>query len=394
MRPDRVLNRLVTMFPEPGARLSRFETPVQVNPREFLQSRILTGSMPDEYIWDSTIADIVSGLAHHYMDHHIFPAFSGVSELKFSAHILTTAILAGVVSPVAFAQSNAPFTVAENGQRFYSLSEAVEAIGARKGTIVIAPGAYGDCAVQTEGQITYRAAVPGKAILDGGICEGKAALVLRGRSAIVDGIIFQNQRVPDGNGAGIRLERGNLTITNALFRNSEQGLLTADDASGNIVIDRSTFQRLGRCDRGLSCAHSIYIGDYGSLIVTNSRFEKGNGGHYVKSRAPRITVTNSSFDDTQGRTTNYMIDLPAGASGVISGNVFVQGQNKENWSAFVAIAAEGRKHSSAGLNIHSNSASLAKGVERKTWFVADWSGDKMRIANNSLGRGLTRYEKR
>ncbi|MEP2101128.1 MAG: right-handed parallel beta-helix repeat-containing protein [Parasphingorhabdus sp.] len=314
--------------------------------------------------------------------------------MKISAHILIAAALATVASPAALAQNRAPFTVAENGQGFYKLSDAVEAIGARRGTIAIAPGAYGDCAVQTEGQITYRAVVPGQTILDGGICEGKAALVLRGQSAVVDGIIFQNQRVPDGNGAGIRLERGNLTITNALFRNSEQGLLTADDVSGSIVIDRSTFQRLGRCDRGLSCAHSVYIGDYGSLSVTNSRFEKGSGGHYVKSRAPRITVTNSSFDDTQGRTTNYMIDLPAGASGAISGNVFVQGQNKENWSAFIAVAAEGKKHSSAGLNIHSNSASLAKGVERNTWFVADWSGDQMRIANNRLGRGLTRYEKR
>lgn len=314
--------------------------------------------------------------------------------MKFSPRIFLAAALAASASPAVLAQNSAPFTVAESGEGFYKLSDAVEAIGARRGTIIIAPGAYGDCAVQKEGQITYRAAVAGQAILDGGICEGKAALVLRGQATVVDGIVFQNQRVPDGNGAGIRLERGNLTITNALFRNSEQGLLTADDAGGSIIIDRSTFQRLGRCDRGLSCAHSIYIGDYGSLRVTNSRFEKGNGGHYVKSRAPRITVTNNSFDDTKGSATNYMIDLPAGASGVISGNVFVQGENKENWSAFVAVAAEGKKHSSADLNIHSNSASLAKGVERNTWFVADWSGDKMRIANNRLGRGLVRYEKR
>ncbi|MEP3226675.1 MAG: right-handed parallel beta-helix repeat-containing protein [Parasphingorhabdus sp.] len=314
--------------------------------------------------------------------------------MKLSVPTLVATLLAVANSTATIAQSNAPFTIAENGQGFNRLSDAVEAIGARSGTIIIAPGAYGDCAVQKEGQITYRASIAGQTILDGGICEGKAALVLRGQSATVEGIIFQNQRVPDGNGAGIRLERGDLTISNALFRNSEQGLLTADDASGNIVIDRSTFQRLGRCDRGLSCAHSIYIGDYGSLRVTNSRFEKGSGGHYVKSRAPRVTVTNSSFDDTQGRTTNYMIDLPAGASGVISGNVFVQGENKENWSAFIAVAAEGKKNSSAGLNIHSNSASLAKNVQRNTWFVADWSGDRMRIANNSLGRGLTRYEKR
>lgn len=297
-------------------------------------------------------------------------------------------------NPAPPTKNKAPFTVAGQDQAFQKLSDAVAAIGANRGTIIIAPGSYRQCAVQTEGQITYRSAIPGKAVFDGGVCEGKAALVLRGQSAVVDGIVFQNLRVPDGNGAGIRLEHGNLTITNALFRNSEQGLLTADDANGRIVIDRSTFQRLGRCDRGLSCAHSIYVGDYGSLKVTHSRFEKGTGGHYIKSRAPRITVTNNSFDDTHGRATNYMIDLPAGASGEISANVFVQGQDKENYSAFIAIAAEGKKHSSAALNIHSNSASLAKGVDRRTWFVADWSGDGMRIANNRLSHGLTRYERR
>ena len=314
--------------------------------------------------------------------------------MKLLVKSIAVATLALAAGSSGFAQSGAPFTIAESGEGFYRLSQAVEAIGNSTATIIIAPGSYGDCAVQTQGRITYRAAVPGKAILDGGICESKAALVLRGNGATIDGIIFQNQRVPDGNGAGIRLEKGNLTINNALFRNSEQGILTADDPNGNIVINRSTFQRLGRCDRGLSCAHSIYIGDYGSLTVKNSRFEKGNGGHYVKSRAPRISVTGSSFDDSKGVTTNYMIDLPAGARGVISGNTFVQGQNKENYSAFIAVAAEGRKHTSAGLNIQSNSASLAKGVQRNTFFVADWSNETLRIANNSLGHGLTRYQRR
>src|SRR3546814_6892101 len=69
-------------------------------------------------------------------------------------------------------------------------------------------------------------------------------LVLRGRAAAVDGIVFQNMRVPDANGAGIRLERGNLEVANSLFRNSEQGILTADDTASEIRIDRSTFQHL------------------------------------------------------------------------------------------------------------------------------------------------------
>src|SRR5690606_16888618 len=91
--------------------------------------------------------------------------------------------------PQSPAKSKAPFTLAENGQTFQRWSDAVAAIGATGGTIVTAPGTHRQCAAPSEGQITYRSAVPGQAIVDGGICEGKAALVLRGQSAVVDGIV-------------------------------------------------------------------------------------------------------------------------------------------------------------------------------------------------------------
>ena len=298
------------------------------------------------------------------------------------------------LSAAAVAQGNAPYQVAETGRSYGSLQQAVSAIGDNEGTIIIAPGSYRDCAVQTEGVIAFRATVPGQTIFDGGVCEGKAALVLRGAAASIDGIIFQNMRVPDANGAGIRLEKGDLTITRSIFRNSEQGILTADDNNASISIDQSTFTGLGRCDRGLSCAHSIYIGNYGSLTVTNSRFERGKGGHYVKSRAARVDIQDNAFDDSRGRETNYMIDLPGGATGSIASNVFVQGASKENYSAFITVAPEGKTRSSSGLSITANDASIAPGVERETTFLADWSGDRVSLGANRLGRGLKPFERR
>jgi hypothetical protein len=307
----------------------------------------------------------------------------------------TALILVAALLPAAvLAQNAAPFQNAETGRNYANLQQAVDSIGEGEGTIIIAPGSYRQCAVQQAGVIAFRASVPGQTVFDGGICEGKAALVLRGQAASVDGIIFQNMRVPDRNGAGIRLEKGNLAITRAIFRNSEQGILTADDPSGSISIERSTFSGLGRCDGGYSCAHSIYIGGYGSLSVSNSRFERGNGGHYVKSRATRISVTDSAFDDTRGKETNYMIDLPNGAVGQIARNVFVQGASKENYSAFITVAPEGRQQSSVGLSISGNEASIAPGVERNTTFLADWSGDRIALGGNRLGRGLKPFERR
>ena len=291
------------------------------------------------------------------------------------------------------AQSDAPFEIVESGKSFYRLDDAVKSIGDGDATIRIAPGTYPDCASQRGGNIIYKAAVPGKVVFDGGACEGKATLVLSGLSATIDGLIFQNIRVADRNGAGIRLEKGNLTVTNSMFRDSEQGILSGNDPQSEIVIDQTTFAGLGGCPGG-NCSHSLYIGDYGKLTVKRSRFERGTGGHYVKARTRLVSITDSSFDDTKGRETNYMIDLPAGSKGVISGNEFVQGANKENHSAFITVAPESRDFPSAGLVVTNNIASLSPAATWPSTFVADWSREPLKISANRLGKGLTLFETR
>jgi hypothetical protein len=173
----------------------------------------------------------------------------------------------------------------------------------------------------------------------------------------------------------------------------DQGGAGVDTASA-ISIDKSTFTRLGTCEGPGGCAHSIYIGDYGSLSVTRSRFEAGRGGHYVKSRSRQVAVIGCSFDDTAGRETNYMIDLPGGSSGRIANNWFVQGQSKENYSAFITVAPEGRQYSSAGLVVEGNDARFAPGVSRSSTFVANWTDDPVRIGVNRLAPGIKQRDRR
>jgi len=302
--------------------------------------------------------------------------------------------LAAGLAASAPAQQAAPFLLVETGQPYGRLADAIDAVGAGEGTILVAPGTYRQCAVQQAGRITLRARERGTAIFERTTCEQKAGLVLRGQAATIDGLVFQNYAVPDGNGAGIRLEQGNLTVLYSTFRNSEEGILTAADPNGRIVVDRSTFSRLGRCDRDLDCAHSIYVGNYGALTVTRSRFEAGNGGHYVKTRSVRVDIADNSFDDSQGHLTNYMIDLPAGSTGRIAGNVMVQGRDKDNWSAFIAVGAEGNENGSDGLAIQGNKASFVPGVSRASAFVADWTGDRLALGENSIVAPMKRYEKR
>jgi hypothetical protein len=318
-------------------------------------------------------------------------AGSGV-VMRFVLLLVAQAALAAPVAAPLAAQTAAPFTIAENGQGFGSLQAAVDAIGGGAATIQIAPGTYRDCAVQEAGRIAFVAVQPGTAIFDGGICEGKAALVLRGAGAHVQGIVFRNLFVPDGNGAGIRLETGDLVVSNAMFLDSQSGILSANDPAGTVRIDQTTFAGLGKDPTG-NGAHGIYIGGYGALSVTRSRFERGTGGHYVKSRARQIEILDSSFDDSEGHNTNYMIDLPNGASGRIAGNSFEQGPDKDNYSTMITVAPEGQEHP-VSLVIENNRAWVSPGFVHRTTFVGNWSNAEVIVRDNQLVDRIAPYAKR
>ncbi|MFA5990095.1 MAG: right-handed parallel beta-helix repeat-containing protein [Sphingomonas sp.] len=309
-------------------------------------------------------------------------------------HIVSLIVLALAAPVAAQHRSGAPFTIAETGRGFATLDEAVQSIRTGTATILIAPGVYHQCTVQAGGRITYKAVEPGTAIFEGTACEDKAAFVLRGAGSVVDGIVFRNMRVADGNGAGIRTEIGDLLVTNSTFLDSQEGILGGHPSGQHITIDHSTFSGLGQCDESPDCAHSIYLANQGRVMITNSRFERGRGGHYVKLRVPNVQITDNSFDDTAGRKTNYMIDLPEGATGRIAGNVFVQGRNKENWTGFIVVAAEARTYPSAGLRVEGNVASLAPGETRSPAFVADLSHDRLAVGENRLGKGVRLFEVR
>lgn len=302
----------------------------------------------------------------------------------------TLLAIAALAAAPLHAQPGGAFTLVEAGRSFASLQDAVNALGDGDGTIRIAPGRYRDCAVQQAGRIAFVAATAGSVVFDGGICEDKATLVLRGRGARIDGIVFTRTFVPDGNGAGIRIEQGDLNVVNATFVDGQCGILSAADPRATISIDRSTFSRLGKHPDG-SGAHALYIGDYGALKVTRSRFEAGTGGHYIKSRAPRVEIVDNSFDDSKGQATNYMIDLSNGASGRIADNSFVQGTGKDNWTTMITVAPEGVENASAALVVEGNRATTAPGFANETVLVRDWAGEGVTLRGNILTGRMKGY---
>jgi hypothetical protein len=307
-----------------------------------------------------------------------------------NAILLLAALIA---SPVAAQQGNAPFVIEETGQGFATLDDAVGAVRMGTATILIAPGTYHECTVQQGGHITFRARRPGTVIFEKTVCEDKAAFVLRGQGSAVDGIVFRGFAVSDGNGAGIRIEVGDLTVTNSMFLDAQEGILGGGEGVRNVRVDHSTFAGLGQCETE-NCSHSIYLTVPGQVTITHSRFERGTGGHYVKLRTPRVTITDNSFDDSRGRKTNYMIDLSEGGTGLIARNTFVQGRDKDNHSGLIVVAAEARTYPTAGLTIEGNTATLAPGAPTNPAFVADLSHGKLNIGANQLGAGIRMFETR
>ncbi|WP_404334060.1 right-handed parallel beta-helix repeat-containing protein [Sphingomonas sp. MMS12-HWE2-04] len=303
-------------------------------------------------------------------------------------------LLAALLAAPAAAQQQAPFVIAETGQGYATIDDAVTAVRDGTATILIAPGTYRQCTVQTGGKITFKAVKPGTAIFEAETCEDKAGFVLRGRGSVVDGIVFRGYSVNDGNGAGIRIEMGDLIVRNSMFLDSQEGILGGGhETVRHITIDRSTFSGLGQCETE-NCSHSIYLAVDGLVTVTHSRFERGTGGHYVKLRARRVEITGNSFDDSKGSKTNYMIDLSEGGTGTITGNTFVQGRAKENNSGLIVVAAEGRTYPATGLSITGNTATMAPGATGNPAFVADFTGQFGAPGQNQLGPGIRAFERR
>lgn len=236
------------------------------------------------------------------------------------------------------ADAGGPRTWRVGPDRELRTPSAAAAVAGDGDTVLIDAGTYtGDVATWTQDDLTLRG-VGGRAHLRAGgeSAQGKAIWVIAGDRATVDRIEFSGATVPDGNGAGIRQEGTDLTITRSWFHHNQDGILTGADPASDIVIKRSRFFRNGAGD---GQTHNIYVGAVRSLTVTGSYIWGARVGHELKSRAAENTVIGNLITD-RNSTASYSIDLPNGGLSLIAGNVIVQGPHSEN-SALVSFGAEG-----------------------------------------------------
>jgi hypothetical protein len=232
--------------------------------------------------------------------------------------------------------------VAPGGSLVQALREAAEG-----DTIELVAGEYhGEVAVIEHSRLTLRG-VGGRAVLHaaGRDAEGKAILVVRDGDIRIENIEFRGSRVPDGNGAGIRFERGRLVVQRCAFFDNQNGILTANFGDAELVVEDSEF---GQAPPNRSLPHLLYVGKIGRFTLRGSRLGGGNRGHLVKSRARENHVHYNQLVDGSGGSASYELEFPNGGLAFVIGNVIGQSRTTSN-PTLVAFGAEGYDDREQGL---------------------------------------------
>jgi len=208
-------------------------------------------------------------------------------------------------------------------------------------TFEVEAGDYrGDVAVWDKKNITVRA-IGGRVrlIASGMAAEGKGIWVLRGGGMTVQGIDFTGARVPDKNGAGIRLENGRLTVRDCSFTDNQNGILTSNNPMVELDISDSEFGHNGYGD---GQSHNLYVGEIAHLTVTGSYFHHAYVGHLLKSRAALNHILYNRLTDEIGGRASYELELASGGIAYVIGNIIGQGSQTEN-PHLISYGAEGYK---------------------------------------------------
>ncbi len=206
--------------------------------------------------------------------------------------------------------------------------------------IELAAGDYhGQVGVVLQKRLTLRG-VGGRPVLhaDGRSAEGKAILVVRDGDVRVENIEFRGSRVPDGNGAGIRFERGRLEVVRCAFFDNQMGILTSNNADAELLVSNSEFGLAPT--NPASLPHLVYVGRIAKFTLSGSSVSGGRDGHLVKSRARVNHIVQNQLVDGETGSASYELEFPNGGLAYVTGNVIGQSRHTGN-PVMVSFGAEG-----------------------------------------------------
>jgi len=238
------------------------------------------------------------------------------------------------------------------GEKVGTLTEAAQL--ARDGEVVeVRPGSYrGQPALWTQDNLVIRGVGQRPVMLgDGKSGDDKAIWVVRGGNVRIENIEFRGARAADGKGAGIRLEKGHLSVHACRFADNELGIVTGSLAGMAMEIADSEFVDAPR--DGRASHHLLDVGMIGNLVVRGSRFQNGYLGNLVRSRARENFMLYNMLADGAGGKAAYELEFPNGGTAYVIGNVIGQSEVTEN-PGVVGYGGEGPRWPENALYLSHN----------------------------------------
>ncbi len=254
------------------------------------------------------------------------------------------------------------------GQEFDQPSAAIAA-AADGDAVLIEPGTYFDCATLTANGVTVAGRAPG-VVLSDKTCGAKAILVIQGDDTVVRDLTLARARVPDGNGAGVRLEGQSLLLERVQFVNNEVGVLAGNGGPGAVRVVQCRFEGGGVSGERPSVA--LLAGPVAVLQVQQSVFT-GVKGSQVGSTALQTELTGNRIE------TSRMAVSAAAGNLLLEDNVLELAPDNDGRQAAVVASGDTR--------VVMRRNRLANDTGRPAALLLDWSSETPKLEDNVVVPG-------
>ncbi len=235
---------------------------------------------------------------------------------------------------------------------------------------------------------------------------GKGTWVVIGNNVTVENVEMYGAKVPDRNGAALRIEGTNFTLRKSFLHHNENGILTGVNTASKILLEYNEF---GYNGDGTGYTHNVYIGKVGSLTFRHNFSHDARVGHNLKSRALVNTISYNRFSTLKSGQTgstpmgkpSYEINLPNAGNTYIIGNVIQQPASNSNPS-MIAYGEEGAGNPGHYLYVVNNTflnddtvrgtfVRMGSGVTKKAFLQNNIFGGTGTVTNQTGAVQKTNY---
>lgn len=220
---------------------------------------------------------------------------------------------------------------------------------------------------------------------------GKGTWVVVGNNVTIENVEMFGAKVPDLNGAALRIEGTHFTLRKSFLHNNQNGILTGANLNSDILIEGSEF---GRNGYGTGQTHNLYIGTVRSLTFRYNFSHDAHVGHNLKSRAHTNKILYNRFSSLRAGETgstaaglpSYEIDLPNAGTSYVIGNVIQQPPASNN-AAMVSYGMEGASNPGKDLYVINNTF-LNDDTVRGTFVLVSSSVTRPVLMQNNIFSGI------